>query len=62
MAQQIKESACNAGDMHLIPGWEDPLKEEMEPTPVFLPENFHGHRSLVAYSPNGSKESDMTEH
>ena len=29
MAQQIKESACNAGDMHLIPGWEDPLKEEV---------------------------------
>ena len=24
-----KESACNAGDMHLIPGWEDPLEEEM---------------------------------
>ena len=24
-----KESACNAGDLSLIPGWEDPLKKEM---------------------------------
>ena len=32
----------------------------MATTPVFLPE-FHGQRSLVAYSPWGHKESDMTE-
>ena len=24
-----KESACNAGDLSLIPRWEDPLKKEM---------------------------------
>ena len=24
-----KESACNAGDLGLIPGWEDPLEEGM---------------------------------
>ena len=24
-----KESACNAGDLCLIPGWEDPLEEGM---------------------------------
>ena len=24
-----KESACNAGDLGLIPGWEDPLEKEM---------------------------------
>ena len=23
-----KESACNAGDLGLIPGWEDPLEKE----------------------------------
>ena len=28
---------------------------------VFLSEKFHGHRSLVGYSPWGHKESDMTE-
>ena len=26
-------------------GWEDSLEEEMAPTPVFLPGEFHGHRS-----------------
>ena len=25
-----KESACSAGDLGLIPGWEDPLEKEME--------------------------------
>ena len=32
-----------------------------QPTPVFLPGNFHGQRSLGGYSPWGHKESDMTE-
>ena len=29
-------------------------------TPVFLPGEFHGQRSLVIYSPWGCKGSDMT--
>ena len=32
-------------------GWEDPLEKEMQPTPVFLPGEFYGQRSLVGYSP-----------
>ena len=42
-----KESACNAGDL----GWEDPLKRAWQPTPVFLPEESHGQKNLVSYSP-----------
>ena len=30
-------------------------------TPVFLPGNFHGQRSLPGYSLSGLKESNMTE-
>ena len=30
-------------------------------TPVFLPRESHGQRSLAGYSPWGCKESDMTE-
>ena len=30
-------------------------------TPVFLPGEFLGQRSLVGYSPQGHKESDTTE-
>ena len=42
-------------------GWEDPLEKEMATTPVFLPGEFHGQRSLVGCSPQGHKESDTTE-
>ena len=42
-------------------GREDPLKKERQSTPVFLPGESHGQRSLASYSPWGSKESDMTE-
>ena len=43
-------------------GQEDPLEEEMAITPVFLPEKFHGQKSLAGCSPWGLKELDMTEH
>ena len=36
-------------------------KREWQPTPVFLPGESHGQRSLAGYSPRGCKESDMTE-
>ena len=32
-----------------------------QPTPVFLPGEFHGQRNLAGYSPQSQKESDMTE-
>ena len=38
-----------------------PWRREWLPTPVNLPEEFHGQRSLVGYSPWGCKESDTTE-
>ena len=30
-------------------GWEDPLEEEMQSAPVFLPGESHGQRSLAGY-------------
>ena len=36
-------------------GQEDPLKKEMQPTPVLLPEKCHGQRSLVGASPQRGK-------
>ena len=38
-----------------------PGGKEWLPTPVFLPREFHGQRSLTGYSPRGCKESDTTE-
>ena len=37
-------------------------KRKWQLTPVFLPGESHGQRSLAGYSPWGSKESDTTEH
>ena len=42
-------------------GREDPWRRKWQPTPVLLPGESHGRRSLVGYSPWGRKESDMTE-
>ena len=38
-----------------------PWKRKWQPTPVFLPGESHGQRSLVGYSPWGCKKSDRTE-
>ena len=45
-----------------IPGPKDPLEKQIPwlPTPLFLPGESHGQRSLAQYM--GRKESDMTEH
>ena len=40
---------------------KDSLEEEVATHSVFLPGEFHGQRSLAAYSPWVCKESDMTE-
>ena len=57
-----KESACNAGDQGLIPGWgRYPGEAKWLPTPVFWPGQSHGRRSLAGPNPWGRKESDMVE-
>ena len=48
------------GDPGLIPGLGGPPGEG-NGTPVFLPSEFHGQRSLVGYSPWGCRESDTSE-
>ena len=36
-------------------------RRKWQPTPVFLPREFHGQRSLAGYSPWGCKELDTTD-
>ena len=55
-----KESSCNAGDLGSIPGLgRSPVGWKWQPTPVFLPGQSHGQRSLVGCS-HGVAESDTT--
>ena len=52
------KNLSSVGDLGLIPESE---RRAWQPTPVFLPGESHGWRSLVSYSPRGYKESDTTE-
>ena len=49
-------------DVGLIPAvGKIPWRRAWQPTPVFLPGESHGQRSLAGYSPWGHKELNMTE-
>ena len=52
-----KEPICQCRRCRLDP-WvgKIPWRRKWQPTPVFLPGKSHGQRSLVGYSPWGSKE------
>ena len=41
--------------------WKIPWRREWQPTPVSLPRESHGQRSLAGCSPWSCKESDTTE-
>ena len=61
----VKNPPTNAGDLRdagSIPGvGKMPWRRKWQPTPVFLPGESHGQRSLAGYRPWGRKESDTTE-
>ena len=53
---------CRRHERHQFHPWvAGSLEEGRQPTPVLLPGESHGQRSLVGYSPWGCKESDTTE-
>ena len=57
-----KNPPTNAGDTGSILGLgKNPWRRKWQPTPVFLPGESHGQRSLAGYSPWDHKESDTTE-
>ena len=61
----VKNPPTNAGDIRdacFIPGFARfPWRRARQPTPVFLPGEFHGQRILEGYSPYDRKDSDMNE-
>ena len=65
MVLVVKNPLANVGDIRdagLIPGSKKiPWRRAWQPTPVFLPGEFHGQRRLAGYSPWGRDDSDMTE-
>ena len=64
--QSGKESTCQGRSCRRrrFSTWVGKIlwRRKWQPTPVFLPEESHGQRSLVGYSLQGWKESDPTQH
>ena len=65
VALGVQNSSDSAGDLRdagLIPGsGRSPEEGHGNPLQCSCLENPHGERSLAGYSPQGHKESDMTE-
>ena len=57
----VKNLLANPGDIEMQIRSQSQRKELL-PTPVFLPGEFHGQKSLVGYNPWGRKESDTTDY
>ena len=61
VAQMVKNPAAMQETQIQSLGREDPWRREWLPTPVYLPGEFHGQKSMDGYSPRGHKELGTTE-
>ena len=57
----VKNLPANAGDLRDSWVRKIPWRRAQQPTPVFLPGESHGQRSLAGYGPHGHKESERTK-
>ena len=63
MALEVKNPPATVGKRCGFEPWvgKIPWRKKWQPTPVLLPGEFPGQRSLEGYRPWGSTESDTTE-
>ena len=62
VVKNLSASAGDVRDMGSIPkSGKIPWRRVQQPTPVFLPEDRHGQRSLAGYHPQGCKGLETTE-
>ena len=64
MVLVVKNPPANVEDIRdAVGSWvgKIPWKRKWQPTPIFLPGELHGQRSLAGYSPWGHTELDTTE-
>jgi len=51
LTQTVKNLPAMQENLVRSLGWKIPWRREQLPTPVFVPREFHGQRSLAGYSP-----------
>ena len=62
VVKNLPGSAGDVRDAGWIPGLgRFPWRRKWQPTPVFLPRESNGQRSLTGYNPYGCKELDIPE-
>ena len=63
MANTVKKLSAMQETWVSSQSWngKSPGERKWQPTPVFLPKEFHGQRSLAGHDSWGHKESDTTE-
>ena len=63
MVLVVENPPANAGDARFNP-WVGKIlwRRKWQPTPVFLPRESHGQRSLAGYTVYGVTELDTTEY
>ena len=54
--KNLPANAGDTGDVASIPVSGIPQRKKWQPTPVLLPGEFHGQRSLLGYGPRDRKE------
>ena len=57
----VRNPPADAGDAGLIRVGKMPWRRKWQSTPVLLPEELHGQKSLAGYSPGSCKQLDTTE-
>ena len=60
-ASLVAQTVKNLPAMQMTWVGRIPWRRAQQPTPVFLPGESHGQRSLAGYSQWGCEQSDMTE-
>ena len=62
VVKNLPDNTGTAGRLQFGP-WvrKIPWRRRPDPTPIFLPGEFYGQRSLAGYRPWGCKESDTTK-
>ena len=63
VVENLPGNAEDARDACGFDSWvgKIPWRRKWQPTPVFLPEESHGQRSLAGYSPWGCKETRLSD-